>query len=170
MDRPTTAKPRRCQAEEQPPAHVGRRFWRVLLTGIPYAVFKTGAGMAAWQDVHPAVGVAFMLWGLTDLALNLLFLAAPRRFSYCLLSNVGLMWECRRGPAGAESVLLALDTLLSFTIVATMIGFGRIATLPGAVMTLWEMSVIANVLGVGVERLHTSIVTARTRRSAEFPA
>ena len=62
-------------------ALLGRRLWRGLLTGLPYGVFKVGAGMAAWEDIHPAAGVAMMLWGLTDVLLNLLYVAVPGRWS-----------------------------------------------------------------------------------------
>lgn len=141
----------------------GRRLWRVVLTGLTYGVFKVGAGMAAWEDIHPAVGLAFMLWGITDAVLNLLYLLAPRRLSYCLLSNIGRALDERRGCGHLEAVGQAVDTLLAFSIVATMIGFGRIASLPWPALPAWEISVIANVLGAGLERLHTAIKTPPDR-------
>ncbi len=137
------------------------RMWRVLLTGVPFGVFKIGAGMAAWDDVHPAVGIAFMLWGATDVLLNLLHLAAPGRFSFCLLSNAGLAVDRFSATRDMEAIGLALDTLLSFLIVSTMIWFGRIGALPWLAQQCWALSVICNVMAVGVERLyHASRVRA----------
>lgn len=149
---------------------LGRRLWRVLLTGLPYGVFKAGAGIAAWEDVHPAAGVAMMLWGLTDVLLNLLHVAFPRRVSYCVLSNIGLVLDRGRAGGRAEAVALALDTLLSFAIVATMIWFGRLSGLPKGVLTCWELAVISNVLGVGVERLYSALrITAARQPTPERP-
>ena len=133
------------------------RLWRVLLTGVPFGVFKIAAGAAAWEDVHPGVGVAFMLWGATDILLNLLHLAMPRRFSFCSLSNAGLLVDRFSATRDMEAVGLALDTLCSFAIVATMIWFGRIGALPWLLLRCWELSVICNVLAVGVERLYHAL-------------
>jgi hypothetical protein len=66
-------------------------------------------------------------------------------------------------------VLLALDTLLAFAIVATMIWFGRIGGLPGPYVLLWEVAVICNVLGVGVERLYSSLRAAGAFRVKAKP-
>ena len=133
------------------------RLWRVLLTGIPFGVFKVGAGAAAWEDIHPGVGVALVLWGATDVLLNLLHLAMPRRFSFCSLSNVGLLVDRFSTTRDMEAVGLALDTLLSFIIVSTMIWFGRIGALPDLLQQCWALSVICNVLAVGVERLYHAL-------------
>ncbi len=136
-------------------ASFGRRLWAVLFTGIPFAVFKLGGGLAAAQDIAPALGVAIVVWAGIDVLLNGLALVWPRRFAFCLLANLGRLID-RRGGGGHEQFWLAVDTLLAFAIVASMIWFGRTATLPGEVIAAWELAVIASVLGVGVQRVWDS--------------
>jgi hypothetical protein len=144
-------------------ANVGARLWAVVLTGIPYGVFKIGAGLAAYEDVAPAVGIAFIAWGVVDILLNLASVPWGRQVSHCLLSNIGRRLDRRRGAGGHEQLYLAIDTLLSFAIVATMIWFNRVGALPELVVRAWELSVIATVLGAGVERVWRS---ARQQRVA----
>jgi hypothetical protein len=145
---------------------LGRRLWAALLTGIPFGVFKIGGGLAARHDVHPLVGAAFLLWGALDVALNLAAIAWPRAVSYCALSNVGRLLDRRDGVPGREQLLLAVDTFFAFAIVASMIWTGRIATLPRPLVSVWEIAVIANILGVGVERVWWSWRERRERRPA----
>ncbi|MFZ4578213.1 MAG: hypothetical protein ACOYOB_07410 [Myxococcota bacterium] len=128
----------------------------MTLTGIPYGLFKICGGFALAEDVHPAAGWLFIVWGVLDILWNVAAAVLPGVFSYCTLSNLGRALDRQRPIATFEPLLLAFDTLLSFGIVATMIGFGRIASLPTPMVGIWELAVIANVLGVGVERVWTS--------------
>ncbi len=122
--------------------------YEAFLTGIPFGVFKTGAG---WMLLafSPVLGFPVILWGLLDIVLNLLTVVAPQRFSWCLMSNLG------RSVGGPwEERLLALDTLMAFLIVAVSIGFGLSGHLPPPLARTWELAVIGNVLGVGVARVY----------------
>jgi hypothetical protein len=146
------------------------RLWAVLLTGIPFSVFKVGGGLAAVEDIGAALGWLVVAWGGIDALLNLGALFWPGRSSYCLLSNLGRAADRRAHRRAAEPCAasararwrryeqlgLALDTLLAFIIVATMIWFGRIGSLSPLVQRVWELSVIANILGVGIERVWRS--------------
>lgn len=132
---------------------MGRRLWMVLFTGLPFAVFKFGAGVAAYQDIHPAIGVLVMLWGGLDALLNVAVLFAPVPVSFCALSNIGRLLDRRWPRPGHEDMALAVDTLATFLIVATMIWFGRMATLPPPFPRLWAVCVIANTVAVGLERV-----------------
>jgi len=135
---------------------LGRRLWAALLTGIPFGVFKLGGGLAAQHDIHPLVGLAFLVWGGLDVALNLGAVVWPRAVGYCALSNLGRLLDRRGGARGREQLLLAVDTFCAFAVVASMIWTGRIATLPRPMVTVWEVAVIANILAVGVERVWLS--------------
>jgi hypothetical protein len=104
--------------------------------------------------VHAVIGALFVAWGALDIALNLASIAWPRQVSYCALSNLGRRIDGR--GSGYEPLLLAIDTLLAFCIVATLIASGRIGRLPGPLVSVWEVAVIANILGVGVERVWRS--------------
>jgi len=133
-----------------------RRVWSVALTGVPFGVFKIGGGVAAWTDLHPVIGLTFVLWGVADILLNLLSVPFPRQISHCLLSNLGRRLDRAARAGSREQLLLAVDTLAAFAVVSSMLWFGRIATLPAALVAAWELSVIANILGVGLERVWRS--------------
>jgi hypothetical protein len=124
----------------------------MLATGIPFAVFKLGGGLAARDDVAPVLGYAIMGWGVLDLVLNLAWVLAPARFSPCAASWVGRLLD-RASMRGFETLGLAVDTLLAFAIVATMIWFERTAVLPPPLPLVWRVAVIASVLGAGIERI-----------------
>jgi len=141
------------------------RLWAALLTGIPFGVFKIGGGLAAAQDIHWSVGAGFVCWGVADVILNIAAVVTPRRVSYCLLSNIGRRLGATNDPS-TERLMLAVDTLLSFAIVASMIWTGRIATLPRPMVKLWELSVIANILGVGIDRVWQTWRDHRQARAA----
>lgn len=132
-----------------------RRLWAALLTGIPFGVFKIGGGLAAAHDIHWSIGACFVLLGVADVVLNLGAVASPRRVSYCLLSNIGRRLDGSKGGT-MERLLLAVDTLLSFGIVSSMIWTGRIGSLPHPMVKVWELAVIANILGVGLDRVWQS--------------
>jgi hypothetical protein len=145
------------------PEPLAARLRAALLTGVPFGIFKIGGGWAAWHDLHPAVGAVFMAWGAIDVALNLAAVIHPRRVSYCLLSNAGRLLDHRRTGA-TEQLLLALDTLLSFGIVSSMILAHRMAALPPVMVRVWELAVVANILGVGVGRVNASWEQHRQKR------
>lgn len=130
------------------PAARMRRAYDALLTGVPFGIFKVAAGWTLGIHV-PVLGVLVILWGAVDILLNVLAIAAPGQISYCLLSNLGR----RRGEIW-EDRGLALDTFLSFAIVATLIGFQLLPSLPQMLWAAYDASVIANVLGAGLDRLY----------------
>ena len=77
---------------------LGRRLWAVLLTGIPFGIFKVGGGMAAYEDINPGLGVAVILWGVLDVLLNLLSIPLSRHVAPCFLANVGVSRAKRCRP------------------------------------------------------------------------
>jgi len=133
-----------------------RRLWAVVLTGVPFGIFKVGGGLAAAEDLHAGIGLAFVAWGALDILLNLLSLVFKEQLAHCLLSNLGRRLDRARGTTSLEPLLLAIDTLLTFAIVSSMIWLGRIATLPQPLVRIWELAVITNILSVGVERVWRS--------------
>lgn len=132
---------------------LGRRIWATALTGIPFGIFKLGTGVYLDQHLSPALGVALIVWGALDILLNLLSVAFPARFSFCALSNLGRQIDRRREARRWEAVLLAVDTLLAFLIVAGMIWYRLLPLLPPVLGRVWDVAVVANIVGVGVERL-----------------
>lgn len=136
-----------------------RRLWDAALTGVPFGVFKVAFGAWLLDRAPPALGVAIIAWGVLDIALNVAAIFVPG-VSYCVLSNIG-----RR--VGREDLLLAVDTFLSFAIVAVMIGLGLVRELPDALRRTYDLAVVLNVLAAGAERVWFA---ARARRDAQQAA
>lgn len=112
-----------------------------------------GTGWYVYTAINPALGSAFVAWGIFDILLNILSVPLPKSVSYCLLSNIGRRIDAHTGRENLEHILLAVDTLLTFVIVAGMIWFRHLALLPAVLGRLWDLSVVCNVIGVGAERL-----------------
>src|SRR5687767_9178201 len=114
-----------------------RRLWDAAVTGVPFGVFKVALG--AWLADHRggALGAVVVGWGILDIALNLAAVAVPG-VSFCVLSNIGRRF-------GREDLLLAIDTLLSFAIVACMVGLGLVRELPDPVRRAYDLAVVLNV-------------------------
>jgi len=132
---------------------LGRRLWAAALTGIPFGVFKVGTGWYVYASINPVLGSAVIAWGSADILLNILSVPLSKSVSYCLLSNIGRRIDFHTGRENLEHILLAVDTLLTFVIVAGMIWFRHLSLLPAVLGRLWDLSVVCNVVGVGVERL-----------------
>jgi hypothetical protein len=130
----------------------------VLTIGLPFCGFKIVAGLS----LGGSAGFLLVGLGLVDTAVNAanlagLLLARRRPLAACALalaagapsSNVPL---AKRRDLGA-----ALDVLLSFALVAIMIGTGKIRALPPAQLAAWNACVILNVLGAGLGRFGASL-------------
>lgn len=141
---------------------LGRRLWAAVLTGIPFGIFKVGAGWYAYAFVNPVFGLVVIAWGTLDILLNVVFVAMPKSVSYCLLSNLGRRIDVHAERGNWEQILLAVDTLLTFAIVAGMIWFRQLPLLPGVLGRLWDLAVVCNVIGVGAERLWRALQVRTT--------
>lgn len=133
----------------------------IVTVGFPFCAFKalTGRiliGTTGWE----AVGIALVALAVADLALNLGSLVLT------LLGRTSPLGVCtfqlavalaRSGHEGWRQVGLSLDAMLSFTLVAFVVGGNLIARLPGGAAALWSASVVLNVLGAGVGRLAESL-------------
>lgn len=139
---------------------LGRRIWRAALTGIPFGIYKIGFGWWEHHHAHPTFGLIMMLWGALDILLNLLAPAFPDQTAWCLLANLGRRVDRAARKRLWEGLLLGVDTLMSFTIVALMIWFGRLPLEPTWVATCWNIAVICNVLSVGLEQIYRAVVPA----------
>jgi hypothetical protein len=134
--------------------NLGRRVWATALTGIPFGIFKLGAGwyLSEVAGVGP-LGVLLIGWGALDILLNVLSVPLPRHIAYCALANLGRIADRGRTDPRFERTLLAVDTLLAFLIVATMIWFRLLPELPLVLGRVWDVAVVCNIVGVGVERV-----------------
>jgi len=126
------------------------------MTGIPYAIFKVVAGWFLYAEVQPLVGAVVMGWGALDFLSNLAALVSPHASAYCLLADIGRWLDRRRGGRRWENLMLAVDTLVTLLIVSAMIWFNSIPKLPPALLSLWNVAVVTNITGVGIQRVWLS--------------
>ena len=138
-----------------------RKLWLVFLTGIPFAIYKFGFGWYIYHHEYENLGIVAMIWGVVDFSLNLLSLFFPRWIKHCLLSNVGSRFDAGasdRDDRHWESVFLGLDTLAAFAIVSGMIWFGALPLSPKGMEVTWNVAVVANLLGAGLQQVWGAVV------------
>jgi hypothetical protein len=130
----------------------------IVTIGLPFCAFKLIVGLHLVATLTPA-GWLLVALGLLDVGfnlVNLLTVAAQgrRRLPVCATQAAMLLTG---DTARARDVGSALDTLLSFTLVATMIAASRLALLAPSELASWNLAVILNVLGAGVLRLFNAL-------------
>jgi hypothetical protein len=140
---------------------LGRRSWvlpsaEVLTVGLPFCAFKLLTALVFLRIPSlVAVGYALIGLGLVDLVFNVLNLVSlvirRRRASDVCLTDFVL----RRLSWGRayEDLGIAIDVLLSFGLVALVIGAGMLLQMPRWALPIWNVAVVLNVLGAGIGRL-----------------
>lgn len=136
----------------------------VVTVGLPFCAFKLLTGLVLREiPLVGALGWALLALGAIDLILNgvgFVSLAVRRRRAFGVCTTDLLVRAMGRGQRRPD-VGLALDVLLSFVLVAVMIGFGWLARLPAPLLGVWNVAVIFNVLGAGVGRLWSALRAPR---------
>lgn len=134
-----------------------------LTIGVPFCIFKllfgitlirVGSGMSLPVS---AFGWGVTVWAVTDLIMNLgreLFdiLNRPAPFEYCTIAQAGRFFHM-------PMVFLAIDTLLAFTIICTMLWSGWIATLSTLESYLWYAATTLNLISLSLVILYNEIRT-----------
>jgi hypothetical protein len=148
----------------------------VATVGLPFCAFKGLVGQHLVVSQGYALGYGLIALAAVDAAFNLVNLGAlatlrRRAWSTCLLSAVSQ--RSRLFTAASHEFLAdfgsSLDVLLSFTLVAAMVGFSQIGTMPPDHVALWNGAVVLNVLGAGLSRFRES-VTRRPRSASQTGA
>jgi hypothetical protein len=130
----------------------------VLTVGLPFCGFKVLAGLSL---TGPA-GLLLIGLGAVDAIVNGVNLAGllvsgRRPLAACAFAHATGSLR-KAGPLAKRRDLGAsLDVLLSFALVALMIGLGRLGSLPHAQLVAWNFCVIFNVLGAGLGRFGASL-------------
>jgi hypothetical protein len=138
-----------------------RPFFLSLTIGIPFCIFKllfgitlvrTGSDMSVPVS---ACGWVVIGWALADLIMNLgrewydIF-NRPAPFEYCTIAQIGHFFSM-------PMVFLAIDTLLTFIIICTMLWSGWIATLTTVESYLWYAATSLNLISLSVVVLNSEI-------------
>lgn len=131
----------------------------VLTVGLPFCGFKILAGLS----LGGPIGLGLVALGVLDAVINginLLGLLVNRRrpMAACTLTLATLLL---RGASASRQKWLdlgnSLDVLLAFVLVATMIAYGRLGSMPRESLAVWNACVILNVLGAGLGRFSASL-------------
>ncbi len=141
------------------PAPPAARRWllscaEIAAVGLPFCAFKILTGAVLLDLSLAPLGAALIALGAVDLALNLANLVAwvaeRRAISGVCLTEIlaRRLGGPRRGELG-----LALDVLLSFSLVALVVGLGLVGRLPPGSLGIWNVAVVLNVLGAGIGRV-----------------
>ena len=154
-----------CRSEYRDGDAVQRFFQRPLFLsvtiGIPFCIFKLIFGLTA---IRIGAGNSFLLagfgwlivgWASADLLMNLgreIFdlLGRPAPFEYCTIAQVGRFFN-------KPVAFLAVDTLLAFVIICTMLWSGWIATLSTTELHLWYAATTMNLISLSLVILYNEM-------------
>jgi len=154
---------------------IGRFFVRpVFLSitiGIPFCIFKLLFGVMVIRETPaavpyvPVIGWAIIFWALTDLLMNagrsfLDIVHRPAGFEYCTIAQLGRLF---RRPA----IFLAIDTLISFSIICAMLWTGWITQFSPAESFLWYTATTMNLISLSLVSLYHEIRRADTGTGQE---
>jgi hypothetical protein len=142
-----------------------RPFFLSLTIGIPFCSFKLLFGVTLLRvslAEYPSLqflGWLVILWAGTDLLMNLgrvgLDLAnRPALFEYCTIAQLGRV-------VGMPLVFLAVDTLVSFSIISFMLWSGWILLLSRTELYLWYGATTLNLISLSLVLLYNEIRNAR---------
>lgn len=132
-----------------------------LTIGIPFCIFKLLFGITLIRlgsDVPimvSACGWVVTVWALADLVMNLGrelsdILNRPAPFEYCTIAQAGRLFSM-------PMVFLAIDTVLTFIIICTMLWSGWIATLTVPERYLWNAATTLNLISLSFVVLYNEI-------------
>ena len=138
----------------------------VVSVGLPFCAFKIVAGAAlragggGWGGVGTflvALGAADVLFSGANLAG--LILIRRRVLDACFLAFAARLFQAptRKSRWTLRDCGNSLDMLVSFSIVAWMVGAGRLPALPPRSLSVWNAAVVLSVLGAGLARFTESV-------------
>lgn len=144
----------------------GRPFFLSLTIGIPFCLYKVIFGLSAVREGVAArtfplefFGWLVVLWAMTDLVMNLSravldLLHRPARFEYCMIAQAGRAFA-------RPMAFLALDTLVSFTIICVMLWSGWITQLTLGESFIWYFATTLNLISLSLVSLYNEVRMAR---------
>jgi hypothetical protein len=138
-----------------------RPFFLSLTIGIPFCTYKMLLGITAVRigtaGNFPLVCFGWIItgWAGLDLIMNLSrvvldLVHKPNSFEYCSIAQLGRFFH-------APMAFLAIDTLLSFTIICFMLWSGWIATLTPVETIFWVAATTLNLISLSIVSLYNEI-------------
>jgi hypothetical protein len=145
----------RLQAEKVDDSFFLTPAFQALTIGVPFCIFKLLFGQLALRIGEqvpsaylPAFGWLVMAWAMADLLMNLarvLFYIAGRTapIEYCTIAQAGRIFRRPR-------LFLAIDTLISFSIICFVLWSGWIVRLSQEESYLWYAASTLNLISISV--------------------
>ena len=138
-----------------------RPFFLSFTIGIPFCAFKLLFGLSAVREgaqdapYLTVFGIVIIVWAMADLLMNICrslldLLHRPAPFEYCTIAQLG---RIVRMPM----VFLAVDTLLTFSIICAMLWSGWIAHLPEGELFLWYAATTMNLISLSLVSIYNEI-------------
>ena len=138
-----------------------RPFFLSLTIGVPFCIYKMIFGISilragtAGGSLFAMAGWLIIIWAIADLLMNCAYslqdlLHLKSWFECCTLAQIGRFFS-------RPMVFLALDTLLSFSIICVMLWSGWIATLSPIEVPLWYVATTLNLVSLSVVSLYNEI-------------
>ena len=132
-----------------------------LTIGIPFCIFKLLFGLvalrlgAAGDYGFTVFGTIIITWATADLLMNfgrsLSDLAHQEpRFEYCTIAQLGRIFN-------KSLIFLAVDTLITFSIICSMLWFGWITRLNYPELILWYTATTLNLISLSLVALYNEI-------------
>jgi cation transport ATPase len=127
--------------------------FQAVTIGLPFCIYKLLFGLLAWRigldqasDFLSACGWMIIIWAFVDLIMNLariIFHLAGRDspIEYCIIAQAGRLFARPR-------LFLAIDTLVSFSIICFVLWSGWIAHLRQEESYLWNAATTLNLISV----------------------
>lgn len=128
-----------------------------LTIGVPFCVFKFLFGLLAYQNGYILSGAAVVLWSVTDLFMNFvciakeLLRASKPDIEFCFLAQLGR-------KIGKASLLLTVDTFLSFTIICFVLWSGWIKDLSEWGAYMWYGATTINLMSLAMVNVFIEVL------------
>jgi hypothetical protein len=132
-----------------------------LTIGIPFCIFKLLFGLGALRigiegDNNLRIfGTVIIVWATADLLMNIgrslsdLAHKEPR-FEYCTIAQLGRVF-------GKSLLFLAIDTLITFSIICAMLWLGWITRLTRPELLLWYTATTLNLISLSIVALYNEL-------------
>ena len=135
-----------------------RPFFLSLTIGIPFCIFKLLFGVTAFRTGTPGfviLGAVVVVWACLDLLMNTCRSAfdlagRPAPFEYCTIAQIGRLVH-------RPLAFLAVDTLLSFLIICSMLWSGWITHLSLPESFLWYGATTLNLISLSLVSIYNEI-------------
>ena len=137
-----------------------------LIVGLPFIGYKIFAGLIIWnmypdQKTADVAGTFFFVLGWGDLCVHAInwygiFFRGKRILPVCLLAIANRKLPCFMLR---EEIGEAVDMMISFGIVAAVVGNGLFVFLEPYQIQLWNCCTVFNILGAGISQLQATVLT-----------